>query len=160
MNKALIYKILRWATVLVALIFIVNASSQDTDTAATFAQIETAVSEKVDLALVQKVDADKLERFYGLNAQDYANCILYLPTDGVVYVEELLLIEVKDEAQKESVLAAIDARLDTQIKTFENYNMFGQFEKLTEKTHIEVRGNFILFIVNCDAAYEAFLSTV
>ena len=118
------------------------------------------MSEKLDTTLVQKADSDKLERFYGLRAQDYANSILYLPTDGVVYVEELLLVEVRDEAQKDSVLEAINARLDTQIKTFENYNMFGQYEKLTEKVHIEERGNFILFIVNCDASYDAFLSVV
>ncbi len=160
MNDTLIYKILRWTTVLLALIFIINLASDDTDTKATFAQLEMAISEKIDLSLSQKVGADKLEVFYGLNTEDYANCVLYLPTDGVVYVEELLLVEVKDEAQKETVLSAVNARLDTQKKTFENYNMFGQYEKLTEKTHIEVRGNFILFVISCDAAYEAFLSVV
>ena len=46
------------------------------------------------------------------------------------------------------------------LQTVENYNMFGQYEKLTQKTHIEVRGNFILFVISCDAAYDAFLATV
>ena len=69
-------------------------------------------------------------------------------------------MELKDEAQKQTVLDAIDARLQTQKKTFENYNLFGQYEKLTQQTHIEVRGNFILFVISCDDAYQAFLETV
>ena len=160
MSDAVIYKILRWTTVVVALVFLISLSSGDADTNATYAQIETQVSAKMDLSLVQKADDAKLERFYGLRAADFANCILYIPTDGVVYVEELLLVELKDEAQKQTVLDAIDARLQTQKKTFENYNLFGQYEKLTQQTHIEVRGNFILFVISCDDAYQAFLETV
>lgn len=168
MNNTILYKILRWSAVLIALIFLINFGADDADTTASFAQIETAVSKALlDAAkdeknepIVSEAEADKLERFYGLNAEDFANSILYIPTDGVVYVEELLLIEVRDEAQKEAVLQAVNARLETQKKTFENYNMFGQYEKLTQKVHIEIRGNFILFIVNCDAAYDAFLSVV
>lgn len=160
MNNALIFKITRWVTVLLAIVLLVSFSSVEEDTAATFAQLQTVVSEKVDLTLVQEADSGKLERFYGLKAEEFANSVLYLPTDGVVYVEELLLVELKDESQKEAVLSAIDARLETQKKTFENYNMFGQYEKLTQNTHIEVRGNFILFVISCDAAYEAFLAAV
>ena len=160
MSDAVIYKILRWTTVVVALVFLISLSSGDGDTSATYAQIETQISAKMDFSLVQKADDAKLERFYGLRAEDFANCILYIPTDGVVYVEELLLVELKDEAQKQTVLDAIDARLQTQKKTFENYNLFGQYEKLTQQTHIEVRGNFILFVISCDDAYQAFLETV
>ena len=160
MNNAVLYKILRWSTVLIALVFLISISSGEKDTQATFAQIETQVSAKMDLSVVQKAEAGKLERFYGLNESDFANCILYIPTDGVVYVEELLLVELKDDGQKQTVLDAINARLETQKKTFENYNMFGQYEKLTQQTHIEVRGNFILFVISCDAAYQAFLETV
>lgn len=160
MSNAFLYKIMRWATVVIALVFLLSISSGDTDTQASFAQIETAVSAQMDLSLVQKADESKLERFYGLRSEDFANSILYIPTDGVVYVEELLLVELKDETQKQTVLDAINARLETQKKTFENYNMFGQYEKLTQKTHIEVRGNFILFVISCDAAYDAFLATV
>lgn len=161
MNNALIFKILRWSCVLIALIFLISlCTDSDGDTAASFDELQTAVSMQADTSLVQLADAQKIERFYGLNAEEFANCLLYLPTDSVVYVEEILLIECKDEAQKEAVLSAIEARLDTQKKTFENYNMFGQYEKLCDKAFTEVRGNFILFVINCDAAHQAFLNTI
>ena len=162
MNKALLFKILRWATVVLALVFLVNLCYDGKETAskATFEDLRQAVSAQADSTLLQLSDADRLERFYGLKAEDFANCMLYLPTDAVVYVEEILLLELADPAQKEAVLAAIEARLTTQKNTFENYNLYGQYEKLCDKAHIEVRGNFVLFVINADAAHQAFLDTV
>ncbi len=162
MNKALLFKILRWATVAVALVFVISLCYDGGESTAKvgFEELKQAVSAQADASLMQLAEADRLERFYGLKAEDFANCMLYLPTDAVVYVEEILLIECKDGAQKEAVLSAIEARLQTQKNTFENYNLYGQYEKLCGKAHVEVRGNFILFVINADAARQAFLDTV
>lgn len=162
MNKAILYKMLRWATVLLAVIFLVNLYSDGKEgvTDASFAELNEAVCAQVDTSLMQLAEPERLERFYGVRAEEFANCTLYLPIDSMVYVEELVLIELKDASQKEALLAAIDARLNTQKNTFENYNLYGQYEKLCDHAVIEVRGNFVLFAINCDAAVKAFLAAV
>ena len=159
MNKTGLYKVLRWATVILAVVFLVVISGNSKDTEATFAQIETAVSEQVDLSLMEKADPDKLDRFYGLDAGQFKNCILYYPTD-FMSVEEVLLIELTDESQKDAVLSAIDARLARQKETFDGYGSDGQYEKLCNDAVTEIRGNFLFFAVHSDAAYQAFLKTV
>lgn len=162
MNKALLFKILRWATVVLALVFLVNLcyDGKEKTSKASFEDLRQAVSAQADPTLLQLSEADRLERFYGLKAEEFANCMLYLPTDAVVYVEEILLLELAEPAQLDAVLAAIDARLQTQKNTFENYNLYGQYEKLCDKTHVEVRGNFVLFVINADAAWQAFTDAV
>ena len=162
MNKALLFKILRWATVVLALVFLVNLcyDGKEKTSKASFEDLRQAVSAQADPTLLQLSEADRLERFYGLKAEEFANCMLYLPTDAVVYVEEILLLELAEPAQLDAVLAAIDARLQTQKNTFEKYNLYGQYEKLCDKTHVEVRGNFVLFVINADAAWQAFTDAV
>lgn len=161
MNLTTIYKILRWASVLLAVLLLISwCGTGETTTAVEFSVLNEAVCAHIDRTAMTKADADRLERFYGLNAEDYVNCTLYLPSDSMVYVEELLLIELKDDAQKDAVLAAIEDRLNTQKNTFENYNLFGQYEKLTDHAHVEVCGSFVLFTVNVDDAWQAFLDTV
>lgn len=161
MNLTTIYKILRWASVALAVLLLIGwCATDETTTAVEFSVLNEAVCAHVDQTAMTKAEADRLERVYGLNAEDYVNFALYLPSDSMVYVEELLLVELKDDAQKDAVLAAIDDRLNTQKNTFENYNLFGQYEKLTDHAHVEVCGRFILFTVNADDAWQAFLDTV
>ncbi len=161
MNNTLIYKVLRWLTVLLAVVFLASYGS-DTETTvskATFADLEAAVAAQVDTAVMQKAESDKLERFYGLNASDFAGCVLFYPLD-FMSVEEILLIELSDPAQEQTVRDAIEARLNRQKETFDGYGSDGQYEKLCNNAVIEVRGNFLLFTVNCGSAVQAFLSTV
>ncbi len=157
MNNALIYKILRWASVLIALIFLVRFGSDgDTSIGATFAVIETALSEKADEAIVSRGDAEKISDLYGLNTAEFANAVLYYPTD-FMSVEEILLIELTDGSQLESVRAAIESRLEGQKKFFNGYGSDGQYDKLCDNAFIDVRGNFVLFTVGCADARQSFL---
>ena len=56
-----------------------------------------------------------------------------------------------------SVSDAIEARLQTQKNTFEGYGV-EQYDLLTNHAVVEVRGNYILFVVspNAEAARKAF----
>ena len=53
--------------------------------------------------------------------------------------------------------AAIEARLETQKKSFDGYGV-EQYALLTESSTVDVQGNYILFVVNSDhqAADAAF----
>lgn len=161
MNLTTIYKALRWAIVALALLLLIGwCDTGESTTAVSFSDLNEAVCAHIDRTAMTQADADRLERFYGLNEEDYVNLTLYIPSDSMVYVEELLLVELKEASQKETVLAAIEERLNTQKNTFENYNLFGQYEKLTDHAHVEVCGSFILLTVNVDDAWQAFLNTV
>lgn len=161
MNNTLIYKILRWLTVLLAIVFLSSygSDSEPSATKATFADLEAAISAQVDTTVMQKADSEKLERFYGLNAADFAGCALYYPLD-FMSVEEILLIELTDPSQETAVRESIEARLARQKETFDGYGSDGQYEKLCNNVRIEVRGSFLLFTVNCESAAQAFLNTV
>ena len=63
--------------------------------------------------------------------------------------------------QQEQIRAAIEKRIETQKNTFEGYGV-EQFEMLENNAVVEVRGNFILFVVNTDSAEarKAFLKAI
>ena len=76
-------------------------------------------------------------------------------------VKKQVVRKLKDTSQQEQVRTAIEKRIQTQKTTFEGYGV-EQFELLTNNAVIEVRGNFILFIVNADSAeaQKAFLKAI
>jgi trehalose-6-phosphatase len=75
--------------------------------------------------------------------------------------EEVLIVKLKDMSQQEQVRTAIEKRIETQKTTFEGYGV-EQFELLTNNAVVEVRGNFVLFIVNANSAeaQKAFLKAL
>ena len=75
--------------------------------------------------------------------------------------EELLIVKLSDMSQQDSVRAAAEKRLATQKTTFEGY-CGEQCDLLTNHSILEVRGNYILFVVHnsCDDALKAFLKAL
>ena len=59
------------------------------------------------------------------------------------------------------VRAAVEARIQTQKNTFEGYGV-EQFEMLSSNAVVEVRGNYVLFVVNAASsdARKAFLNAI
>jgi hypothetical protein len=74
--------------------------------------------------------------------------------------EELLLIELKDISQQDTVTAAIEKRVATQMDSFDGYGV-DQYDML-EKSVTEVQGNYILLVVAADPApiRQAFLGAL
>ena len=64
--------------------------------------------------------------------------------------EEVLIVKLADVSQQEQVRAACEKRIATQKTTFEGYGV-EQFEMLENNAIIDVRGNFVLFVVNPNA---------
>ena len=97
-----------------------------------------------------------VKRLYGLDPAAFESCILYYPNTNMM-AEELLILKLSDTAQQQSVRAAIEARVETQKTTFDGYGV-EQYALLTDNCIIDIRGNFVLFVVNadCDAAQKAF----
>ena len=65
--------------------------------------------------------------------------------------EELLLLKLRDTSQQEAVRAAVEARLETQKTSFDGYGL-EQYDLLTNHSILDIRGNYVLFVVHKDAA--------
>ena len=120
------------------------------------AEVEAAVVAELDMSAMVKADNQMVKRLYGLDPASFESCVLYYPNTNMM-AEELLILKLSDTAQQQTVRSAIEARVETQKTTFDGYGV-EQYALLTENCIIDIRGNFVLFVVNadCNEAQKAF----
>ena len=150
----------RWAAVLLALVYLLILFGGNSTSTAEPADVAAAVTAAVDTTNMLEADNQMIKRLYDLDINSFESCILYYPATNMM-AEELLLVKLSDTAQQETVRAAVEARLQTQKTTFEGYGV-EQYDLLSNYAVIEVRGNYVLFIVSkdCAAAQQAFLDAL
>ena len=158
--KGILYGAVRWAAVLIAVVSLVIMFGGNTQSNADPVAVAEAVTAQIDMENMLEGDNKMIKRFYGLDPTAFEACILYYPTTNMM-AEELLIVKLKDMGQQEAVRAAVEARIDTQKTTFEGYGV-EQFEMLSNNAVVEVRGNYVLFVVNASsaAARKAFLDAI
>ena len=159
-SKSIVFEILRWVVVAAAVLFLLSKFSQNRiSTAAPEAVIE-AVTSKLDMSEMQEANNRMIKRLYGLDPEKYESCILYYPTTNMG-AEELLIVKLSDMSQQDEVRIAVEKRLDTQKTSFDGYGV-NQYDMLTKNSVIEIRGNYILFVVHpaSAAAAQAFLNAL
>lgn len=139
--------------------YLYRLQGQDRISHAKLETVTAAVTEAVDTQAMQAADAQKIKRLYGLNPADYAGVVLYYPVTNMD-AEELLLVQLNQLSQQETVEAAVQSRLETQKTSFDGYG--AEQTALLEESVLEVRGNYILFVVHPEAAAArtAFLQTL
>ena len=154
--KTGIFEISRWTAVVLALICLLTMFGSNKISNADPAEVEAAVVAQLDMSAMVKADNQMVKRLYGLDPAAFESCILYYPNTNMM-AEELLILKLSNTAQQQSVRAAIEARVETQKTTFDGYGV-EQYALLTDNCIIDIRGNFVLFVVNadCDAAQKAF----
>jgi len=159
-SNAYFYELVRWiaaAVVVLSLMFqfggnsLSNAQARD---------VADAVVQTIDMENMLEADNQMVKRFYGLDPASFEGCILYYPTTNMM-AEEVLIVKLKDLSQQQAVRQAIESRIQTQKNTFEGYGV-EQFEMLTNNAVVEIRGNFVLFVVNPSSAQarKAFLNAI
>ena len=155
-NGMSIFGPVRIGLVVVLLVFIISLQMGDRVSAAAIEDVEAAVTSSITMDSVEKSTDRMFKKFYGLNASDYESVVLYAPVTNMD-AEELLIVKLADTSQAEAVQAAITNRLDTQKNTFEGYAP-EQYDLLDNHHIIDVRGNYILYVVhaNASAADQAF----
>ena len=155
-----LYEIARWSAAVAAVISLIWMFGGNTVSNADPAEVAEAVIETIDMENMLEADNQLIKRFYGLDPASFEGCILYYPTTNMM-AEEVLIVKLKDMSQQEQVRTAIEKRIETQKTTFEGYGV-EQFEMLESNAVIEVRGNFILFVVNANSAeaQKAFLKAI
>ena len=105
--------------------------------------VAKATVKVADIKSMQRGNNQMFKRLYGLSADEFDGVRLYYPKTNMG-AEEMLIIKLKDEEQKDSVREAIDKRRDTQLKNFDGYGTYQH--GMLEKSLITVKGNYILFI--------------
>ena len=158
--KALLLEIARWAVALAAVICLVLMFRADPISDADPVAVRAAATEQMDLSQVLEADNQMLRRLYGLDPSAYESIVLYYPATNMG-AEELLIVKLASVDQADSVRSAIDARLQTQKNTFDGYGV-EQTDLLTNHAAVEVRGNYVLFVVSktADQVRQAFLDAL
>ena len=155
-SNAFLYEIGRWAAVIAGLVILLVLFGGNSVSGADPQEVAQAVTDVIDMENMQLADNQMVKRFYGLDPADYEGCVLYYPNTNMM-AEEVLIVKLKDISQQQTVSDAIEARLQTQKNTFEGYGV-EQYDLLTNHAVVELRGNYVLFVVSdhAEAARKAF----
>ena len=155
-SNAFLYEIGRWVAVIAGLVILLVLFGGNSVSGADPREVAEAVTSAIDMENMQLADNQMVKRFYGLDPADYEGCILYYPNTNMM-AEEVLIVKLKDISQQQTVSDAIEARLQTQKNTFEGYGV-EQYDLLTNHAVVELRGNYVLFVVSdhAEAARKAF----
>lgn len=158
--KEKLYEIVRWAAVAAAVVLLILLAGGERESDAALDDVTAAVIAQLDTSNVQPADNQMIKRLYGLQPSDYEGVCLYYPSSNMD-AEELLIVKLQDAAQQQSVLDAVERRLQTQKNSFDGYGI-EQFDLLENHSVIQAQGNYILFVVSSqsEAAKQAFLDAL
>lgn len=106
----------------------------------TFSEVSKAVSSVLDSKELVQMDDQMLKRNYGLNSADYKG-VLYYSSPSSISAAEVLVIQVKNDAQIENVTNAIAQRKAQRIEDFDSY--LPEQVKLLEDSQESIRGRYI-----------------
>ena len=154
--KSVIYEIIRLICVVLVIVLIVSNSLKNRVSNADIKDVFEDVKAKISMDNMLEGDNQMIKRLYGINPDDYEGCILYYPETNMD-AQELLIVKLADVSQHDEIEAAVEKRIDTQKKTFDGYGV-EQYALLTDHCVVDVRGNYVLFVVNenSESAKSAF----
>jgi len=158
-GRTVLFTALKWAVLIALLVGIISRLRGDAVSNASFETVETAVLASADADAMQEGDRQMIRRLYGLDPDDYEDIALYYPASSMG-AEELLLVKLSDTDQTEAVTAAMEARLDTQLASFEGYGT--EQTAMLKNAVIDASGNYVLFVSASDpeAVREAYAAAL
>lgn len=141
--------VLEVTAVIGLIIFIVCVSGKNVREDVTFSELSEAVYAVVDGENGFSLsDAMGFRKYYGLDANEYEDILLYLPSSNMD-AAELLIVIMRDESQSEELNAAMNKRLEQQKKVFESYGV--EQMGILNQAVICIEGRYGLFAVCEDA---------
>ena len=142
-TRFILLEVVKWIVVVLMLVFFLHLIGGNSDSSTPFETVSEAVTATLDQTNMTLADNQMIKRLYGLDPAQFDGVLCYSPTTNMG-AEEVLLVKLKSDDQQDAVRAAMEARRDSQMRTFDGYG-FEQYAML-EKSVIEVRGNYILFV--------------
>ncbi len=138
----------------VVLVLIVTGGSSKS-----FEEVSGGVEASLNSKNLTRQSGQALKRYYGLNSADYKGAMLY-SSDASISVEEVLVIEAKNEAQTAEIREAVERRIEKRRNDFDGYAP--EQVQLLDKAQILVRGRFVFMAVspNADRYRTAFVKSL
>ncbi|MBC3888687.1 DUF4358 domain-containing protein [Acetobacterium paludosum] len=121
--------------------------------------IETDLLASVsDLGMV-KGEGKDLKRFYGLNANDFDEYLIYIPSN-YMDVSEMLIVKSNDSAQIDLAEDAIETRVAKQQESFSGYGP--EQCALLDNYELKIIGNTLFYCVSRNATdlKDAFVASM
>lgn len=132
--------------VVLLVLFIVFISSESNISTKTADEVFDAVSKSVDISALSKQKNKRLEEEFSLSSENYEE-VIYYASSSVMEVRELLIVKLKNTADKDALMSAIEKRTEEKIKLFEGY---APTEAGLLKNHILTEKNGFVFFSVCD----------
>lgn len=149
----------RWVAVALLAGFVFLLWGRGAESKAPFDDVAAAVTAAADTEPMREADNQMIRRLYGLDPSDYDGVLCLVPASSMG-AEEIFLVRLSSSDQQETAAAAVTARRDSQRTAFDGYGI-EQCDML-DRSVIEVRGNFILFVSAADPqpVLDAFLGAI
>ncbi len=112
-------------------------------------QIEESVMKDIDTTEMIKLDDKKLERVYGIKADEVEGYFVYVSTSNVK-ADEVAVFKAKDAGGAEYIKTKIADRMVQLGMSFKDY--LPEQYTLIEKNTLEVKGNYVFLVVSKNGA--------
>lgn len=111
-------------------------------------EVGERIEKSANLGNMKQGDEERLKKLYHLSSDDVASFVLYTASSNVK-AEELLVIQLKEESEKNRVMAKIEERIAAQTAKFKDYRP--EEYDLVENRVLKTHGLYILFAVSAEA---------
>ena len=138
----------KWAAFAALIVMLIQTKASARPSKTGFDEVKAAVTKDADLDNTKESDMLLLKRFYSLDSSEYDGAVYYSPKTNMG-AEELVLIRLKDAGQRDQVMAVYDARIRTQLSSFEGYGV--DQTELLKNAVCDCAGNYCLLYVGARA---------
>ena len=159
MNKDILIKIGEALCVVFLAVFIIFITSGDDISDKTAKQVAVPVVKAYDTEGLVAVGKKQFKKQLKLSADDFDG-YYYFASESIMDVREVLVIKLKDVADADRVVSALQSRVSEKTTLFEDY---APKESALLKNHILVsEAGFVYYAVGEDAdeGFEAFKSSL
>ena len=159
MKKLIVYRIIKVILVVIMGIWLFDRLSGTKVSKTSFTKMQSIMVKHVNTKQTKVGNKQIIRRLYGLDPSNYEGIMLYYPS-STMSANELLVVKLKSVKDEQSVVDLIKARRQSQKNAFKGYG--AAQTKLLNDSLIEVRGNYILYVVdeNASSIRDAFVKAL
>ncbi|MCM1544479.1 MAG: DUF4358 domain-containing protein [Ruminococcus sp.] len=141
--------------VLMLVVFIFLLTGNAKVSSKTADEISASVSKTMDTKGLEKCKTAKFKKEFGFDMNAF-DSVVYLASDSVMDVRELLIVHLKESSPEEELMQAIESRIKDKAALFKGYAP--EESALLESYILKKEAGVILFAVckNPDSVYTAF----
>ncbi len=156
MSKEKFFEIL---CVVLLFVFVGAMLFQNGGSSKTGEEVFTPVIDAFEMGELKVRDGKTLKKEFSFGEED-VETVLYVSSDSIMEVRELLLVEAKSKDDVSSIAEKIQSRVESKKALFKNYAP--EQSALLENYTLIKKGKFILYIVSDspDAVIKAFKKAV